>query len=200
MGARGGGGGGAALVDASLPVALHVIPVLDDAVADRVVDGVLARARLRLVANVEVEVLHPFPVLARLKEGGAAGVVMALVRSAAGKASIAGCGAASRQAASGIYETHLILILGPDDRRDDERGLDIPSITHLRVSGAIIEHHGRDRHGPGSAWEGGGRRAGGDGTRERASCRGARARAGAVARTAGETRLSGLLCVRRRWR
>ena len=51
------------LEDAPLPVALHVVPVLDDAVADGVVDGVLVGPGDGLVADPEVHVLHALPLL-----------------------------------------------------------------------------------------------------------------------------------------
>ena len=53
------------LEDAALPVALHIVPVLDDAVPDGVVDRVLIRARCRLIADPEVEVLDALPVWSR---------------------------------------------------------------------------------------------------------------------------------------
>jgi len=51
------------LVDAALPVGFHIVPVLDDAMPDWVVDGVLVGALDRLIPNVKVKILHPFPLL-----------------------------------------------------------------------------------------------------------------------------------------
>lgn len=45
------------LEDALFPISLHVVPVIDEAMSDRIVDAIRLRVRDCLVANVKVEVL-----------------------------------------------------------------------------------------------------------------------------------------------